>query len=268
MLITLIEVAQLTVNDKNYFWGLLPGKQFIHMEDSKELRELIAKKDSRTVLFNIFDVPIEIKTWRLGKKAGHVIPTDRILNFAKILVLDHKSCYAVWEKYLDSLPSVYDAGWFYQSDPEAFYRYVFSMIYENWHESNYKHIDVKLKGILEELTIGTDRKVSSTSFKKWLKSSKFFYPRVVGDKYHINSELMRNLQEGQRVNLILESFNDYDDFAVGVYLENGKQLGYFRRPVARVLYKRLSKEAYSAKIHFVDIEAGNNNRIIVEVRFD
>ncbi len=268
MLVTLLEVAQLTVNGRNYYWGLLPGKQFIHMEESDELSAMIGKKQPRTVLFNIFDIPIEIKTWQLKKQIKHVIPMDRILNFAKILILDHKNCYAIWEKYLDSLPTVYDSGWFFQSDPESFYRYVFSMIYENWHESNFKHIDVRLKGILEELTADTDRKVSATGFRKWLKASKSFYPRVVGDKYHINSEVMHSLTEGQEVNLILESFNDYDDYAVGVYLKNGKQLGYFRRPVARVLYKRLNTESYTAKIHFIDAEAGDNNRIVVEVKFD
>ena len=268
MLVTLLEVAQLTVNDKKFYWGLLYPKQFIHMEESKELEALIGKKEARTIVFNIYNVPIEIKTWRLRKKVENVIPTDRILNFAKILILDHKSCYAIWEKYLDTLPAMYDSNWLFQSSPDSVYRNVFSVIYENWHESNYKHIDERLKSILEELSADMNRKVTVTGFRKWLKTSKFFYPRVVGDKYHINSELLRSLEEGQEVNLIQESFNDYDDFAVGVYLKNGKQLGYFRRPVARVLYKRLNKETFSARIHFIDAEGGNNNRIVVEVKFD
>ncbi len=267
MPITLLEVAKLKACDRHFYWGLLPGKQFIHMEESDALMKLIEGKESKDFDFTVLDEPTTITTWRLTDNPNYVIPIDRILNFAKILVLDNLSCYSIWDKYIDHSPAVYNDNWLHKGHPEAYMRYLFSVIYENWHESNYHHIDAKLQAILDDISLNSEQTVQADDFRNWLATSTHFYPRVVGDKYHVTRDILSKLEVGQKINLIQESFNDYDDYAIGVYLENGKQLGYFRRPVARVLYNRVNREMFSARIHFIDPDAGNNDRLIVEVNF-
>lgn len=272
MMLDLIQIVRLKYRDKYFFWGLLPELQVVYLLEDEKLKNIISRKSKHNFSFTIFENEAIISVWNLQLGYGVSFPLDEILHFAKLLFYAEKNIYSEVAEKISDLKIPFKKSWLFP-DKIDFFRFLFSTFFENWNNLDDFPDETVFEKIMKMFAVMGHEKVDFQDFKKWLKTEKTFFLKLVGEDYYLDferkniREISEILQKGGRVNLLSESFNENDNRAIGVYLSNGKKIGYLRKPVANVLQERFIREKYYAEIAFVDLRKKKNSRLILKVNF-
>ncbi len=266
MLVNFVEISSIDLGDEQHYWGLIDGGQLVFLNKGKDLSPLIKKEPTQCQEFTIMDETVKISKWMLKKVKNMAIPQDKLLETARLLICDRKGLYTLFHLIYAKLDMPLNKEELFKHNKDDWYKFLFHELYEEWKAyDEEKEPDEKLR--ILELDEYWQRTTKPALFQKWMKTNPAFVLRCVGDKYHLEKDQIKLLTPGQAINLLLESHNDMDNRAISIYLPDGKQLGYLRKPVARKLYDRLNYEKWTASISWVDAEQYANYRIIVALDF-
>ena len=269
MLIDIDEIIKIEFNGNEYFYALLTSKQLIYLINPKEVNIILEKNKPISQEFTIFKITTILKRWKIEKDSILTAPMADILLCAKILIVDFLKLYPLLDDYLYRINININKKWILISKND-FFSYVFSIIYEKWNGNNRNSVtdfDSEIKLKFEIICKDLNRDYKFKDLKKWIFSTKKIILKIVGEEFHLDSERIKHLQIGQKINLLADTNNAYDTNAIAVFLEDGEQIGFLRRPVAEVLHKRFVNSDINAKIVFVNPDNEKNNRILIEVNF-
>jgi hypothetical protein len=266
MLVNILEICAITISEVAYYWGLVEGGQIVYLNEGVELNKLTTDIAHQEIRFTIMEEPIILCKWIVTRKKGLAIPQDKIMDVARLLIYEKKGLFTLFHLLHDKLDIPINKQWFFSQSETAWYQYLFEELYEHW-----KAFDEEMEPD-EQLRIDAldeywQKQTKMGDFHKWINTTAELKLRVVGDKYHLEKDQIKLLSPHMPINLLLESHNDRDNRAIGIYLTDGRQLGYLRKPVARKLYDRLSFESWSAHISWVDAEQWSNHRVFVSINF-
>ncbi len=263
MLLEIEQIISVEFGKEKFFWALLPARQLVPLNDSEELNKLISVEADFRQNFTLLAESVDIVRWNLEKETKLAAPMNDILLFAKILVSERKRIYPLISTILENLKITFKEKWIFPHK-KNFYRFLFSQIYESWKYSESIVEEIE-KNIFEKFCSSWSFSYKFSDFKKWLKTETKFYLKVVGEEFHLDISEIKKLKIGEKLNLMTDPLNEHDSQAIGVYLADGKQIGFLRRTVSAKLFSRLINQNSQVKIIHLDNSAYKNNRIFIEL---
>lgn len=263
MLLEIEQIISVKHGKENFFWALLPARQLVPLNNSKELATLINADPDFRQNFKLLGESVDIVRWNLEKETKLAAPMNDILLFAKILVSERNRIYPLISNVLENLKITFKEKWIFPQK-RNFYRFLFSHIYESWKYSESVVEEIESK-IFEKFCSIWSFPYKFSDFKKWLETETKFYLKVVGEEFHLDISEIKKLKIGEKLNLMTDPLNKHDSQAIGVYLINGKQIGFLRRTVSSKLFSRLINQNSQVSIIHLDSNAYKNNRIFIEL---
>lgn len=84
-----------------------------------------------------------------------------------------------------------------------------------------------------------------------------FHTKVAGVTFEGRPEVLRTLHSGDKLQIVREKTNEYDENAIAVFTEDGRQVGYLNRHLAKALAPVMDEgAAYSAEV--TEVTGGND----------
>ena len=270
MIIDIAEILEIRTKKNNYYFALLKSNQLIYLINKKEITQLIKDLKKFTQQFSILNKNVYLTRWKLNHNIKNAIPMNDILDCARILILDNLKFYPLMQEYLENINIIINKNWIMKKK-EDFFHYAFTCIYENWYNPadiiDYKYSEKKIK-LYDNICKELNRNYSYDNFQDWIENEDKFILKVVGEKYHMTIQQLKKIKKEMKINLLTDASNCYDNKAISVFLQNGKQIGFIRKPAAHKLYYRLINSQFKAKIVFSEPDNDNNKRILIELRLE